>query len=778
MNKQRCFFLFASLAFLLFAAGHLHAQGEDPFGGPVADPFGSAPKGQDPFGSGNSGSTGAMDAFGAFGGNNNAVAPAADAGTDLNEERDPVVQLLRSDPPKNPKDMAKGLVWMIRIKRWDEVGRLLDSVAGFNWNDAQKVSLSRGVGSANWIRLKSEDVTLSDPQSVLASELMVLPSQIAKNPRWIEGLISQLASPSVNVRRMATLRLYDSGSLGIQSLVNHLLAGDTPVKPAVLCSTALSFGSEGVEALSAACGAMDPAKSSRVVMAVATTAEREFALEIAAGLINTKTSVADKEALVKQVASFSSIPKPDAINTQLAAVFASRLEAYQRARVTPNLGSRRVWRLDASRNAVMFVDAAEENGALTRLAEVAVMQLRAGGTNESTTVNALIALLQSEYQWNPTVHPASFNPQQSLPEVDPSLLTLERLKTAFERASELQMHGSAILAMQLLPKQLDAPTLGFLSDALADSRPIIRYMALESLQKLDPKQDFRGSSQAVRTAIEMSKLASGPHTLVIGLQADLRQTAAEQIQMITTAEVTVVKSAKAALLALEGDRPVELIVICDRVRDQTLFEFLQRVRNSAKGEALPIAILIEQLKPYEERLIGSLGGVVRSLLTTDPAQMRRVVSQLLGELDSEPLSEIDRSEFAAAAMRFLSQITSDRETYSFYSVSGVRAALAQTVKSLVGPQRASILSGMGTSDSQLELVELAAAGDEAERLLAAKAFAVSVKRFGNQLGKAGVKQSYELYNDLGPKDPSNMRILGFVLDVIEAQAGERDWPAL
>ena len=778
MNKQRCFSLIASLAFLLFAAGHLHAQGEDPFGGPGTDPFGSAPTGQDPFGSGNSGNTGAMDAFGAFGGNNNAVAPAADAGTDLNEEKDPVVQLLRSDPPKNPKDMAKGLVWMIRIKRWDEVGRLLDSVAGFNWNDARKVSLSRGVGSANWIRLKSDDVTLSDPQSALVSELMVLPSRIAKDPRWIEGLIAQLASPDVNVQRIATLRLYDSGALGVQSLVNHLLAGDTPVKPEVLCSTALSFGSEGVEALHAACGAMDATKSSRVLMALATTAKREFAAEIAAGLLNTKASAADRESLAKQVASFSSVPKPDAIKTQLAAIFASRLEAYQRARTTPDLGSRRVWRLDASRNAVMFVDAEGENGALTRLAEVAGMQLRAGSTDESTIVKAMIALLQREYQWNPTVHPSGFDPQQSLPDVDASLLTQERLKAVFDKASELQMHGAAILAMQLLPKQLDASTLGFLSDALADSRPNIRYMALESLQKLNPKQDFRGSSQAVRTAIEMSRLASGPHTLVIGLQADLRQAAAEQIQIVTTAEVTVVKSAKAALLALDGDRPVELIVICDRVRDQSLFEFLQRVRGSAKGQALPIAVLIEQLKPYEERLIGSLGGVVRSLLTTDPAQMRRVVSQLLGQLDSEPLSEIDRSEFAASGMRFLSQITSDRETYSFYSVSGVRAALSQTVKSLAGPQRASMLSGMGTSDSQLELVGLAAAGDETERLLAAKAFAVSVKRFGNQLGNEGVKQSYELYNDLGPKDPSNMRILGFVLDVIEAQAGKRDWPAL
>jgi hypothetical protein len=39
-----------------------------------------------------------------------------------------------------------------------------------------------------------------------------------------------------------------------------------------------------------------------------------------------------------------------------------------------------------------------------------------------------------------------------------------------------------------------------------------------------------------------------------------------------------------------------------------------------------------------------------------------------------------------------------------------------------------------------------------------------------------VLQAYDLYNDIGPKDPVAVKAMGLVLDIIEAQAGKAPWP--
>ncbi|MEO8269693.1 MAG: hypothetical protein ABI557_08235, partial [Aureliella sp.] len=58
----------------------------------------------------------------------------------------------------------------------------------------------------------------------------------------------------------------------------------------------------------------------------------------------------------------------------------------------------------------------------------------------------------------------------------------------------------------------------------------------------------------------------------------------------------------------------------------------------------------------------------------------------------------------------------------------------------------------------------------AERLDAAQKFAVSVDRFGMNLGPETVQHVYDVYNAMGPNDPATAKSLGAVLDAIEARA--------
>ena len=119
-------------------------------------------------------------------------------------------------------------------------------------------------------------------------------------------------------------------------------------------------------------------------------------------------------------------------------------------------------------------------------------------------------ILQREYQWDSSLH-GTLDVSKLLPDVDSE--DREFWVSVFELASQQQLHGAAVRALQSVPLNADEDSLNFLSDVLSDSRPMIRYIALERLARIDPKFGFRGTDKAVEVSLEMLRLRSGPHAL-------------------------------------------------------------------------------------------------------------------------------------------------------------------------------------------------------------------------------------------------------------------------
>jgi hypothetical protein len=165
-------------------------------------------------------------------------------------------------------------------------------------------------------------------------------------------------------------------------------------------------------------------------------------------------------------------------------------------------------------------------------------------------------------------------------------------------------------------------------------------------------------------------------------------------------------------------------------------------------------------------------GVVYSILSRAPAQMQSVTSQLMRLVDTRPFTPQQRTDFALVAIQFLSRVAADRETYAFYPLADWRDELIAVANRLPTMTRVSLLSGLGSRESQQHLLTMAGLGSLAstERLEAARAFETSVERFGLNLGREDVLTVYDTYNALGPNDPATAQALGMVLDVIEQRA--------
>lgn len=749
---------------------------QDPTGGNPFDTPGAPPT--NPFGNSSPSSDGGV--FGDFGQANSPMVPAgAQPGTASDApDPDPVVRMLRETEPQTPQEMAEGITWMVRIKRWDEVGRLLDLVKAANWNDNSKAELAREAGSAIWLRLRGTEVELSDEQRTLLAEIVSAPSKLARDPKSIDNWIDQLASQSPSQRRLAQLRLQDSSMAGVARLLSRLLDGDTRVPSIMLAATIIEFGRDGEDALRAACMVADPDRASRVFLNLAKLPGRQFSAELGAALENRLLPEATiqelKDLILKK---HGGVPTADKIQDYMAGEFGRRLEAYQRARVSASSFSTVVWKLTADRNSVELVEGPSHHRELEMLTQIAVLRLRLNALSPEDAATCQTVVLQRAYQSSPEISTGEI--QSQIVTADNSART-PNWQRVFEKAGRLQMHSAALRSLQMLTDQSvesDA-SLNFLSDLLRDTRPMIRYTALQSIARIDPTMPYRGSDKAVETALEMSRLDGGARALVIGLHSDLRQAAQQQLQLHTGAPVATANSARSALQILNRDEPFELIFIVDRVADQSIFELLQRLRNSKKAHALPIGILTDDLYPHERRLVDETPGVVSSVLTRNPEQMGRVIVALLDSLDTQPMSMNDRAEFSITGAEFLAKITGDREQYAFYPVDNWGQHLTSVATNLPSASRTRLLSGLGSSDSQFRLVQLASNGSLAasERENAARAFGVSIKRSGLRLSRGDVAACYELYNQLGPTDPTAAKALGLVLDVIEAHAGKAAWP--
>ncbi len=134
------------VATALLVSGPVLAQPPetDPFavGGGV-DPFatpGDAPAGDDMNASADAGA---------------ASAPTGAANAQLGEDDpNPLVRMLRTNPPKTPADFAEAIEWMSRIGRWDEVSRYINLLQKSNWNQNQLSELSLAGGADLWFKLR------------------------------------------------------------------------------------------------------------------------------------------------------------------------------------------------------------------------------------------------------------------------------------------------------------------------------------------------------------------------------------------------------------------------------------------------------------------------------------------------------------------------------------------------------------------------------------------------------------------------------------------------
>lgn len=729
------------------------------------DPFGAG----DPFG-GTADSAAAVD-------QPPVAAPAAAAGLPA-EETDPLVRMLRASPPQTPQRFAEALEWMARIGRWDEVGRYLDLISSAGWNREQLAELSSAGGPSLWYRLREGGKNLSDAQRKFVVDIAALPAQLAREPQWLDSWIDRLAAQTPAERREAQMQLERASRPAIERLCARLLSGDQRVAGRELANSLLDFHVDGIEALRAACVVKDSAAQTRVLLALAQSSASQFGVELGSAVESASLPADSRQAISQALLKkYNKLPTHQAVHEFMLGRFERQLADYQMARTHRARVPVTVWRLDSAGTGVKAAEATVADHALELLAQIAAHRVTYNYRTHNDEIDCATVLLQHAYQSRPGVATDNLlgSLMASLPQ---DAGTSDFWKQVLDRSDEWQMHGAAVRAAQAIGSTLATSTPGsasftFIAECLRDSRPALRYVAVDAIARAQLKAPYDGSASALEAAIEMSRLGQGPMVLVVGLTGDLRMAAEQQLAALGSPAISV-NSTAAALQILDQPYPIEMIMVVDRVPHNSVRALVERLRHSRRGGSLPVAVLTDELEPFEVTELSRMPGVVMSVLSTQPDHMPRIIGELERNLDIRPLSAEERASFATTASAFLATIAADRQTYGFYPLVRWEKELASAIDALPRDAWLAILGGLGTPDSQQQLMMVAADLSELEstRVQAAAAFERSVRETGLVLGRNAILQAYELYNTQGPNDPVTVKALGPVLDAIETKTGK------
>ncbi|GAB5403315.1 MAG: hypothetical protein Aurels2KO_15460 [Aureliella sp.] len=748
----------------------------------VSFTFGAASSvtGQDPFALGDDdpfANTNPADNSGIFGGGAPAANIPAAPNTDANEEEEetsPIVLMLRENPPQTGDEMARGLKWMTQLRRMDEVDRLLSIASG--WSPELKTQLARSAGSAFWIKLRSKESELSEASRATLKTISASPARQARSPQWIDRWATQLSSDKPGEVRLAELRLQDAGDAAIGSLVSKLTTGSTQISPTRLLYAIASFGPDGSKAIRAALSLDDSQKVGRVLTAIDPKRPLDFASELSVAALGNRVDAQTAQQLTNRIgAAYGKVPTAEQVGVHLKAKLDAAMQLYNASRTSPPVTELTVWRANARGEQVEHVKADAATQDLSTLSHWARQILALGVVQDSSQATQCKAILLQDALKRPQTDRSTALERI----VQSDVIGPGDLPAILEQADHLQLHAAALGAMELIGKGARKPALAHLEllvQRLRDPRPAVRYTALAAINDIDPQHSFFGTETILATALEMAKLSSGPTVLIVGLHADIRQAAAQQLTTLADANILTANSARAAATTLRSGYPIEMVFVVDRVRDQSLYQLLQRLRGGRHSKALPIAVLTDDLTDYEEGLASKMPGVVRSVLSRNDSQMARVLSMLHAELDTQPLDAADRARFSRIGHELLVRVASDREKYAAYRISDLRNELSQFDLEIAGDAQAGLLSGLGTQESQWKLIQIAASPspDAEAQSAAAASFATSVRQFGLVIRQDDIQRVYDLYNDLGPRNPGTAKALGQILDVIEARSTQSE----
>ena len=705
----------------------------------------------------------------------NAPALTALDAASLSDTERVILRTVQDSDPKTGVELAKAASVLIEIEMYNDARFYLGKIEALNLDQAKMFELNDQVGSDFFLFIHT-NARLQPEGETLARKVMAGSRSESSSPARMNQLIKTLSDENVSVRSDAFRKLRRLGEPAVAAMLNVFAQPERSSEYPGIRGALMHMGVHAQGPLLGAAYASDVQVQAESIRALGSFESTEANDALMWASLSPKVPQHLRDIAFKAMA-LNGAPATD--SNVLEKRLYDRSLAYlmgNRKYAGALLGSVVLWDWDAKKKVMVPTEVSAETAARVIASRRAndLYEIRPDlGRNREiyllTQFEAAKRLVGKDKQVN--VEALSSRLALSASEVESILqraMDLELVPAAVACCEVLESIGTESLLTQYSTRP------GPLVKAILFGDRFLQFAAFEAIAKIDPQQAYPGSSYVTSLAVHLAQSQNRAAALVGHNNSGSGQTFAALLNDSGVLGESV-SNARDFFGQATSNPDIEMLFVTDTLNRPHYAELIQQLRNDWRTRRVPIAFLFRDHErnkrvtfrlPNDDLLITAPFSDLPDLVATNVVNLRKLY-------DPWQLSNVDRRRHAAAAIRWITKVSGDRETYSFCDLGAQQESLIRILYIPGFAEKAgAVLAGLGTPDSQRELVNFASQSGlpMADREKVVQAFAESVKTGGTLLTSVEIQQQYDRYNASKTESKETQEVLGAILDVIEAKS--------
>jgi hypothetical protein len=701
------------------------------------------------------------------------------------EETDAGVAAILATKPTTPAQCCRAAKILADLKRPDLAKPLLKKTIDAKLDAQALTDLGQEVGTATFMNIAANETLLPEGKELADAVLDAVAARLQDNKRVAE-LIEQLKDPSQEKQYRAMVALQEIPRASVAMLIEALADPSKASEYANLRSTLLGMGRLGREVLVGVLEDADPDLSVQVISILAEIKNPTVERALLAPAFSDKSDAKVKNAALAALQQLrGQIPKPLDVDKMLFATAKNYFDHRQPLEGEIN-GKVELWRWNPQEKQCVARNCTVNEACRLQAARWArdAYRVSPGGMNVQTLYLAT------------QLDAAQYDAGLDQPLAEDAPIVIEAKKAGVLALNEVLAYamstevvsgghvGAAIATARLLGQIGDVKqalyktgTIAPLALALRSPDRRVRMTALQAIMQLKPTAPYPGSSE-VPSALAFFISTSGKrHVLAAAPNIQHARTVGGML-IVKGLEADVAGTGKQLMQIAVASPDYELALIDVSTHTPEIGILLQQLRHDERTASLRVGLLARDgfLAQAEHAAESDTLSKVFAWPIDENAAAWQV--DQLATIAPEEFVDFDvRQRQAGEALKLLAELFCSPGT--FYDLRRTQSAvLTALYVSKLSEKAMEVLACMNSAESQQALLEVA---DRLTlplpmRTAAVKAFRLNMERHGILLTSEEIRRQYRFYNESKDQDVASQRVLGLILDCLEAPTKDKDAP--
>ena len=647
--------------------------------------------------------------------------------------------------PKDAIDWINAVLVLRRMGAYPEAQPFLNQAINANLDQRAKVDLHREIGTAELVRL-STDQALPEAREFVFSVFHAVRTA-RRDPAKLAQAVGELASDSEATLGAATRQLVSAGSYAVPAIVRALQGGGSQALDVAAIRTVLRrIGLDAEEPLLALLGAPDPVLQGFASHMLGPLGSKRASLHLMRPYF---VGAADAQRGASN--HYQRVGSHPPSVTAAANALLQRAEFHLQGNppVRPDAdGNVEIWTWDAEAyNVVPNVLSATSAGAVVaaRFARDAY-ELQPSDKSARLLLVTRLQVDQSLGGLDELLPKGVGTAHQLGVEQGPA-----RVRSALEYSLKHDHPAAAQGACEVMAQLCRGAVNSWdsLIPALQSSHRRVRFAAARAVMAIDPRSPYAGSSYLLQNLVDLAD-ADGRPSVVVGMpRRDANDKLSGQMSSLGF-KVQQVSAANQLLDAATKSSDLDMIVLSDSVSRPPARETIQKLRRHTYTANIPIVLMHRQNNEDEADRIAAIDDhtIVLPEFASDQALLE-ILDRAERMSRGVAVPPQQRLVQARNALSWLTHLAEYSQTYPWYDLQRAETvALKSISQPELSEQATTLLGYLGGELAQRQLVDLlgqkSLSVDERQR--AANAFTEAVARRGLMLNGRDVLRQYDRYN--------------------------------